>query len=68
LLRRKSHPLFPFLLGGIQPYLLVILVDIYPRNIQENVWKLGRMTVAVSMMRALSGSKCLRKKISLSHR
>jgi hypothetical protein len=65
---KKSHPLFPVLLGGIQPYLLVIFVEIYPRNIQESVWKSGRMTAAVSMMRALSGSTCLRKKISLSLR
>jgi len=34
LLITKLHPIFSFLLGGILPYLFVICVEIYPRNIQ----------------------------------
>jgi hypothetical protein len=65
---RKRTLFSLFSLGGLLPYLLVIFVEIYPRNIQESVWQSGRMTVAVSMMRVLSGSTCLRKKIALSLR
>jgi hypothetical protein len=65
---KETHTIFHFLLGGILSYVLVIFVEIYPRNRQESVWKSGRITVAVSMMRVLSGSTCLRKKISLSLR